>query len=205
MTFATLDAAKRHCESLGQVADWAAIYQTQDRDYFYQWAETRQELIAFQIVRAGRIVAFWRNGAWNGTDHLLMHLHRLCDSAERFAYLSSINQALADGIRFLTTHNLIDMAREDSGGVYFLVPEEAPYEWSAELDVCLKLLQSAAVADRLSALMFLTTWDLELLPADIHRAIELTALTDPIRLVRQWAEFVLDPLTKPIPPREVDT
>ena len=206
MTFATLAEAQRECNNhAGEFPDWsAAVFeQVTDHRYFFMWAETPVALLKSQIRQNAYIVALLVRGDWERSDHLYRYLYAMHLSADSAEGLSPANKLLAEGVARLMRHNHFDEALRDSGGTYGGdVPEEAPYEYSLELEALFKLLSSEHLPDRVNALLVLSSWDLKLLPADMHKALEYLARNDSHTVVRQWAEFVLDPLNKPIPPRQ---
>lgn len=217
MTFATLSDAQRECNNhAGEFPGWyAAVYeQATDHRFFFMWAQTTVELLLAQTRQNAYIVSMLVHGdrasrgfiqwpgVWERRDHFYHYLYAIHLLADGTEHLSPANKAFSDGIARLMQHNHFDEATRDGGGIYSGdVPEEAPFEWSRELEALFTLMGSDGVVDRVNALFVLSAWDMKLLPADIRAAIEYLASHDEHQIVRQWAEFVLDPLSKPIPPQ----
>lgn len=216
MTFATLSDAQRECNNhAGEFPGWyAAVYeQATDHRFFFMWAETTLELLNAQTRQNAYIVSMlvygdhaargfvrWP-GEWERRDHFYQYLYAMHLLADGTEALSPVNKQFSEGVTLLMQHNHLDEAGRDGGGIYGGdAPADAPYEWSIELEALFGLMGSDEFADRVNALFVLSAWDMKLLPADIRAAIEYLARNDQQAIVRQWAEFVLDPLTNPIPP-----
>ncbi len=216
MTFATLQDAQRECNNhAGEFPGWyAAVFeQAADHRFFFMWAATTMELLKAQTRHNAYIVSMLVHGErangfiqwpgeWERRDHFYRYLYAIHLLADETEGLSPANKALSDGIALLMRHNHFDEAFRDGGGTFAGdAPADAPYDWSVELETLFNLMGSDEVADRTNALFILSTWDMKLLPADIRAAILYLARNDKHQIVRQWAEFVLDPLSKPIPPQ----
>ena len=216
MTFATLQDAQRECNNhAGEFPGWyAAVFeQATDHRFFFMWASTPIELLKAQARHNAYIVSMLVHGErangfiqwpgeWERRDHFYRYLYAMHLLADETEALSPANKQFADGIALLMRHNHFDEAFRDGGGTFGgEVPEDAPYDWSIELETLFTLMGSDEVADRTNALFILSAWDMKLLPADIRAAILYLARNDKHQIVRQWAEFVLDPLSKPIPPQ----
>jgi len=206
MIHPTLQAAKAECTEKQDQGRWAAVYQrVVDRQYFCIWAMNRRTLVNCQQLHNAYIVALLYNGDWIAADHFMNLIGQHAQVAEEVFENAptETNRQISDALFALSMRSPFNLGLDEAGGANWgMAPEDAPYEYSLELEALFKLLSSEHMPDRVNALLVLSSWDLKLLPADMHKALEYLARNDSHTVVRQWAEFVLDPLNKPIPPRQ---